>query len=227
MPHWVCLTPEEQARLTAILQVIRHEKNFEGCGGLTLTPEMPLLIAAYAALLILNRPGDYYPGLVSVLVYPEAFVVRDVHADEDGIVVHEAEEREGEAWETGAMVLSWEDFMVDCEAFDGRNVVVHECAHLLHSAAWGRDASPGLQSADAVARFERVLQQEFEVLAAAVEAGDETLLDPYGAEAPEEFFAVATETFLDLPREVAQEHPALYEELARFYQIDPCRWTRA
>ena len=224
MPHWEHLPTEEQARLTGVLQVLRHEKNFEGCGGLVLDEGMPLLIAAYAGLLILNRPGDYYPGLVSVLIYPEAFVVHDVGADEDGFIVQESEEREGEAWDTGAIVLSWEDITNDLQERDGRNVIVHEFAHHLHATAWGPDRSPGLTSPQAINEFERVLQREYEALQRSVEKERETLLDPYGAELPEEFFAVATETFFDLPVEMREEHPDLYRQLSLFYQSDPARW---
>jgi len=224
MPHWNILPEDVQAHLGGIVQVLRHEKNFEGCGGLDLDEGMPLLIAAYAGLLIVNRPGNFYPGLSSILIYPEAFVVRDVHADEEGLIVQESEEREGEAWDTGAIVLSWEDITNDVEAFDGRNVIVHEFAHHLHANAWGPDRSPGLTNATGIARFESVLQKEYEELQGAVQEGRDTILDPYGAELPEEFFAVATETFFDLPVELQKEHPDLYEQLALFYQCDPAGW---
>jgi len=224
MPHWDYLGPEEQDRLGGVIQVLRHEKNYEGCGGLELDDGMPLLIAANAGLLIFNRPGNYYPGLSSVLLYPEAFVVRDVHAGEDSLIVQEAEEREGEAWETGAIVLSWEDIMTDMQEFDGRNVVVHEFAHHLHSNAWGPDRSPGLASPQGIARFEAVLQREFEALQRRVHRRRGTFLDPYGAEAPEEFFAVATESFYDLPLEMRAKHPDLYEQLSLFYQCNPAKW---
>lgn len=224
MPHWQHLPADEQAALTGIAQVLRHEKNFEGCGGLILDEGMPLLVAAYAGLLILNRPGNFYPGLSSVLIYPEAFVVRDVHTDEDGLIMREEEEREGEAWDTGAIVLSWQDVTADMQALDGRNVIIHEFAHHLHNTAWGPDRSPGLTSPQAIARFEEVLQREFEHLQAATDREQDTLLDPYGAEAPEEFFAVATEAFYDLPLELHAGHPELYGQLALFYQADPAKW---
>jgi len=224
MPHWNFLPPDARQRLVGIAQVLRHEKNFEGCGGLELDDGMPLLIAAYAGLLILNRPGNYYPGLSSILIYPEAFVVRDVHLDEEGLIMQESEEREGEAWDTGAIVLSWQDVTNDMQDLDGRNVIVHEFAHHLHNTAWGPDRSPGLTSPQAIARFEEVLQRAFEQLQEAADAEHETLLDPYGAEAPEEFFAVATETFYDLPMALKEEHADLYEQLTLFYQCDPAEW---
>jgi len=47
------------------------------------------------------------------------------------------------------------------------------------------------------------------------------VLDEYGATDPAEFFAVATESFFETPRELRQAYPRLYEELKRFYQQDP------
>ena len=55
------------------------------------------------------------------------------------------------------------------------------------------------------------------------EAPDDFALDPYAAEAPEEFlFAVASEYFFEVPETLADEHPAVYAQLAAFYRQDPC-----
>jgi Mlc titration factor MtfA (ptsG expression regulator) len=52
---------------------------------------------------------------------------------------------------------------------------------------------------------------------ARVDAGEETLIDPYGAEAVEEFFAVATEAFFIAPKEIQREEPELFALLGGFY----------
>ena len=54
-----------------------------------------------------------------------------------------------------------------------------------------------------------------------MQAGDPTALDPYGAEAEEEFFAVASELFFVNPQAMAVEHPVLYGVFVRFYGQDP------
>ncbi|MBQ1762286.1 MAG: zinc-dependent peptidase, partial [Aquincola sp.] len=54
--------------------------------------------------------------------------------------------------------------------------------------------------------------------------GEATLFDPYGATDPAEFFAVATEVFFEQARRLAAEHPALYQELRGYYQVDPAGW---
>jgi Mlc titration factor MtfA (ptsG expression regulator) len=54
-----------------------------------------------------------------------------------------------------------------------------------------------------------------------VERERQTLLDPYGAEHPAEFFAVASETFFTDPHALRAEFPGVYEQLAAFYRQDP------
>ena len=55
------------------VQVFLREKHFEGCGGLELTDEIRVTIAAQACLLLLHRETDYYPKLTSILVYPAGY----------------------------------------------------------------------------------------------------------------------------------------------------------
>src|SRR5256884_5293362 len=50
-------------------------------------------------------------------------------------------------------------------------------------------------------------------------------LDEYGATNPAEFFAVATECFFEKPRQLKKKHPALYDELKRFYRQDPVNFA--
>jgi Mlc titration factor MtfA (ptsG expression regulator) len=68
------------------------------------------------------------------------------------------------------------------------------------------------------------MNEEFAKLRAAAARNAPTLIDPYGAEDPGEFFAVVTETFFELPLELREEHAALYEEFRRFYRLDPAGW---
>jgi Mlc titration factor MtfA (ptsG expression regulator) len=61
----------------------------------------------------------------------------------------------------------------------------------------------------------------------AVRAGAERPpLDPYGATSPAEFFAVATEAFFDVPAELEQHEPRLYESMRNFYRQDPAARAR-
>ena len=60
-----------------------------------------------------------------------------------------------------------------------------------------------------------------------IERDEETVLDPYGAQAEEEFFAVASEAFFVHPQAMQREHPDLYGMFVRFYRQDPAAETAA
>jgi hypothetical protein len=48
-----------------------------------------------------------------------------------------------------------------------------------------------------------------------------SILRPYAAEAPSEFFAVAVEVFFEQPGRMARAHKKLFAALASFFNIDP------
>ena len=58
-----------------------------------------------------------------------------------------------------------------------------------------------------------------------LQAEGSATLDPYGASAPAEYFAVATEAFFEQPQALAAEAPAVYGELARLYRLNPAAWS--
>ncbi|HVU99975.1 MAG TPA: M90 family metallopeptidase [Verrucomicrobiae bacterium] len=230
------LPAEDRDELRAHIQVFLAEKHFEGCGGLDVTEEMRVVIAAQACLLLLRRETDYYPGLQTILIYPSSYRVKTTR--EIGLnVFHESHHhRLGEAWDSGAVVLAW-DAVRDGAANpdDGHNVVFHEFAHQLDYEDGRSDGAPllGLDRPwfRRKQRFEtwaRVLKAEYEKLRASIGTEEQSsVLDRYGATNPAEFFAVATESFFERPAEVRQKHPALYRQLRRFYRQDPASWPRA
>ena len=203
------------------------EKEFVGCRGLIVTPEMKLAVAAQACLLVSNRPTRPYERLYSVLLYPDAFIVPQEETDEAGVVTQHESVLTGEAWETHRIILSWEDIQASAqEPGSGYNVVLHEFAHYLDAEDGDANGAPPLGDAQRYERWSRVMSDEYEKLRAAAENGAETLIDPYGAEDPAEFFAVATESFFEQPRELKQRHAALYIELMNYYRLDPASWQK-
>ncbi len=221
------LSNSELGKLEDITKVLLAEKHFEGASGLSVTDEMRVTIAGQAALLILSRPHDYYPRLVSIIVYPGQYVARHVEETPIGVVVEGEQIRSGESWSRGAIVLSWEDVRTDAAGIrPGRNVVLHEFAHQLDAENGDVDGVPVLPP-DRYPEWERVMSAEYERLRAAVEAGQSTFLDPYGATNPAEFFAVATEYFFTAPGEMQKATPDVYEQLRLFYRQDPAGEIRA
>ena len=70
-------------------------------------------------------------------------------------------------------------------------------------------------------RWLHALADEYERFADRVDDGDDTFLDPYGAEALEEFFAVGAEAFFVAPDDLEREEPRLYRLLAEFFRQEP------
>lgn len=221
VPLYSRLPESDREELKRHILVFLAEKRFEGCGGLEITDEIKITIAAHACILLLHRQTDYYPGLTSILVYPDAFVVPDVHHVAGEVVLEGDEVRLGESWHQGSVVLSWEDVRGDSEAQDGQNVALHEFAHQLDSSHGRGDSTPVLRDQETFDAWARALGRDYQRFQRAVLHRWPEVLDEYGATDPAEFFAVATECFFETPGELRRAYPRLYEELKRFYQQDP------
>lgn len=223
VPLYRRLPTEDREELHGHVQVLLDEERFEGAAGLTVTDRMRLIVAAQAGVLLLHRPTDVFPKLVTVLLYPGEYSVREEVEDDHGLVEEIDEARAGESWRTGTLILSWEDVERDLGS-DLQNVVLHEFAHQLDAESGDLNGAPILADRDLRSRWAGAMSGAFERLGEAVERDEETLLDPYGAEDPAEFFAVATEAFFLVPAELEGEGPALYAVLRDYYRQDPARW---
>jgi Mlc titration factor MtfA (ptsG expression regulator) len=222
VPYYRFLPEPDKKELQRHILIFLGEKRFEGCGGLEMTDEIKVTIAAQACILLLHRRTGYYPGLSSVLVYPQAYVAREVKHLGRGVVIEGANVRLGESWQRGSVVLSWDDVQKGAaDIHDGHNVVLHEFAHQLDGSGGKGDSTKVLQSRSRYITWARVLQKDYHRLRRDVDKNRQTLLDRYGASNPAEFFAVATECFFEKPRELRTLHSRLYNELKEFYQQDP------
>ncbi len=207
-----------------VLQFL-HEKDFYGCGGLVITDLIRLTIAGEACLLILNRQTGVYPALRSILVYPTAFVATREEVGHGGVVTQRDAGLLGESWSTGKVILAWDNVQQGVRNFsDGRNVVLHEFAHQLDSESGDTNGAPILDGHASYRSWAQVLSEEYNDLRKDAHRQRQSLLDHYGATNPAEFFAVATETFFEQPRKMAEHHPELFEELQRFYRVNPAAW---
>lgn len=225
MPFFATLPADLQLQLKGHVQVLVAEKPFVGCGGLKVTEEMRVLVAAQAALLLLNRPTAYFPNLREILVYPGAFVVQRDEHDGAGLVRQDRRVLSGESWQRGQVILSWDDVLAGAAApADGRNVVIHEFAHQLDQQSGQANGAPFLGRRDRYAAWSATLGTAFAQLRHRLAHGEPTPIDPYGATAPAEFFAVVSELFFERPGALAQAEPALYQAFVGYYQVDPLSW---
>jgi MtfA peptidase len=225
-PAYAALSDDEREELRDLVQVFVAEKSFEGCGGVEVTDEMRVTIAAQACLLILHVDDDVYPRLRSILIYPKGY--RAPVEAREGDIVHEGHsDRLGESWADGAVVLSWDGVRAgQANPSDGRNLVIHEFAHQLDQEDGAADGTPVLDRA-AYLPWARVLSTDFLELQDDAERGRRTVLDTYGAENEAEFFAVAAEAFFEKPAALLRTHPELYAELKRYFGQDPAARLRA
>ncbi len=221
LPLYRKMPPVLRQRCAALAVQLQRRVRFEGCGGLLVTAAMRNLIAFQASLLVVNRGIGAYRELRSVLVYPDEFLVPQRHEDEAGVVTEGDELLSGQTQDTGRILISWADVLEGLGAQDGYNVVLHEFAHLLDHAVGGELSRRGEAQGST---WHDVMETEYAALCATLERGLDTLIDPYGAEDPAEFFAVCTETFFELPGALCQRHPPLYATLRDFYGVDPALW---
>lgn len=222
VPYYQFLPESLRDELRIHMPVILNEKIFEGCGGLVMSEEKKVLIAAYATILILGEPAGYYPSLQAILVYPDDYMAPVHEEDASGIMTEGMESRSGESWDMGSIVLSWSDIEQDIKnPFSGRNLVFHEFSHQLddrYGITAGIDDDGHVHTSD---KGNEVLAEHFLELRRAINGRQQTLLHPYGATNPAEFFAVATECFFENGHRLNQQHPKLYNSLKAFYNIDP------
>ena len=235
LPFLGYLDAADLVRLREMTSLFIARKQFSTAHELALTDSMIVGIAVQACLPVLNLSLDLHRGWVGITVYPGEFVIRKTVEDEDG-VVHEVEhDASGEAWEGGPVILSWEDAQLT-DGPDAYNVVIHEFAHKIDMLTGETDGHPPLfrrwhAPLDAQA-WADVFDSAYDRFCARVDAVPrrrwgrferESLIDPYAADHPSEFFAVCSEALFVQPQAFEAEYPELYRLLARYYRQDPVR----
>jgi len=212
------------AELRRLSSLFLGRKEFTGTQGLEVTDPMAVAIAAQACLPVLRLGLDAYDGFVGIVVHPDEVVAPREVMDDDGVVHQYDETLTGEAMEGGPVMLAWADVAAAGESAEmAYNVVIHEFAHVLDMADGVADGVPLLPNHAARERWIQVLDDEYDDFCERVDAGEQTTLDPYGAEAPEEFFAAAAEAFFVAAAAMRREHPALYDLFVGYFRQDPAR----
>ena len=212
------LTQRERIDLRTLAREFIAAKEWSGAQGLALRPRIQLTIALQACLPILHLGLDWYSGWVGIIVYPGDFLIPRRIIDEDGVMHEFDDEVMGEAWYGGPVLISWFDNPADAR---GINVVIHEFAHKLDMKSGDADGLPPLHEGMSRRRWIAAMSAAFDDFQQRVDGGEETLLDPYAAELPSEFFAVASEAFFESPAMLLAEYPEVYEQLKLFYRQDP------
>jgi Mlc titration factor MtfA (ptsG expression regulator) len=224
VPLYNQLPKELCATLQGCIVYFLDGKVFVGCDGVEINDQIRLVIAANACMLILNRDKKQFPGFETILVYPDTYVAK--HISYDGLVeTHGVSNRAGESWRRGPIVLSLSDVMRgSTNASDGHNVVLHEFAHKLDEENGIMDGLPVLRENSDYKQWATVLTREYDEFLDRVQRGKNNIIDEYGAVSAPEFFAVATESFFEKSTAMKKQLPELYQQLQKFYGIDPAEW---
>jgi len=246
LPFLQRLSAADLARLKILAETLLATKPINGAGGLRLTDKIAVTIAAQACLPVLNLTLDLYRDMPGIIAYPSAFIVSQSRIDEAGVMHEWREPLAGAAIEAGgAVVLSWEDVSSADLATPCSNLVIHEFAHKIDM---GRGAANGCPPFLAdyhqglhVRIWQSVFSEAYDDFCHRVEALDRQLpddfdaddpahdarydemfgslpMDPYAAEDPAEFFAVASEAFFVLPEPLAADYPQVYRLLSQYYR---------
>ena len=222
-PFLVRGDPAEAERLRALAGQFLAHKEFTGANGFAITDEVALAIAAQAVLPVLHLGLQWYDDFVGIVVHADEVVAQRTAVDETGVVHDWEEVISGEAMDRGPVMLSWNDVSsAGDRAHEGYNVVIHEFIHKIDMRDGRPDGCPPLRSAAARKAWLDVMQREYEAfrekaIIAERFGGEETWLDPYGATAIDEFFAVASEAYFVAPERFRVEHAALAQLFDGFF----------
>lgn len=217
LPFVRALPADARRRLRELALLFLAEKSFSGAHKLEVTDPMRVSIAVQACLPVLELGLDAYAGWSGIVVYPGDFRVPVTETDDDGVVHEFDDERAGESWPGGPVILSWDA----AQHAPDMNVVIHEFAHKLDMANGEADGVPRLHAGMDRGAWQEAFRVAYEGFCDAVDRGRDTWLDPYAAESPGEFFAVLSEVFFTEPAETRRRYPDVYDQLKRFYLQDP------
>lgn len=210
----------ERERLRERTAWILADKTFQGAGGLQPEWSHCLPVAVHAALPLLSGYLDWYAQFRTFILYRDEFEVELEEEDDSGLVHRGRDRRAGEAWYRGPVVLSLADVR-ESGMGGGYDVVVHELAHQIDQLSGDADGRPPLSPGIAPADWSETFGAAYRRLTACLDRGREPYIDPYAAESPAEFFAVAVEYFFDAPLELKRNEAGVYRLLSAWFGQDP------
>jgi Mlc titration factor MtfA (ptsG expression regulator) len=215
------LAPEDQDSLAKWIRVFVSEKNWEGCEGLVVGDAMKHAIAAAAGLMVLRHAGWYYDHTTTILIYPRPYVATVDPKFQNARLGGEFA-RAGETIYRGPVVVNWEDIRRSAKhANQGHHLVIHEFAHQLDMINGpNADGLPPLPSSIDEQAWRTAMHDEYVAARRMVEQGYHILMDDYGLTEESEFFAVASELYFQVPNELSEFHPNVFQLLKQFYEID-------
>lgn len=235
LPFVASLPAGDLTRLRVLASLFLDGKEFSGAQGFVVTDAQAVMVSVQACLPLLHiAPPDrpdvalaWYDGFVGIVLHAGEVRARREWVDEDGIAHSGSENLTGEMLEGGPLMLSWSDVQAAGSLADkSYNVVIHEFIHVMDVRDGAADGCPPMPTPQR-RQWLTTLQAEYERFCEASEAwqrfGNTTgleapLLDPYGSESIDEFFAVATEAYFVQREAFAQQYPQLLALFDGFFR---------
>jgi Mlc titration factor MtfA (ptsG expression regulator) len=223
--HWRVLSAADRELLEDYVVRLVTEKRWEAARGFALTDEIQVTIAAQAALLVLGLGYEAYRGVGTIIVHPTTMQLSGERSGPiTGTRTNAPVPVLGVAHYEGPVIIAWDSARAGARHPErGHNVVYHEFAHKIDMLDGLVDGTPPLERDEERTRWIEVCTAEYLALR---NGTDDGFLDGYAAVNPGEFFAVVTEAFFDIPRELEATKPDLYGVLRDFYRQDPARVAR-
>lgn len=212
-------------RLAEAAEQLAASKSVQPVEPLDWGEEQAGLLFLLLALPVFELGAAAWAGWREILLYPQAFLVRDEWHDAGGLVHEGVAELIGQARLDGPLLLSWPDVEASARQLDGWNVAIHEMAHKLDMLSGEANGCPPLHKGMDKAAWARDWSHAYHAFCRQVGRGEaeDGWLDPYAAESPAEFFAVLSESFFEQPDLVLADYAEVYRHLCAFYRQDPAQ----
>jgi MtfA peptidase len=209
------------------IRIFIAEKYWEGCGNHRYDFAQQATIAGQASLMTLAFPDWFFSGFRTLLIYPGDYVAPGItHMVNGQIGVHGEQPRSGETSYRGPVILNWAAVAAAGQSSnDGQSLCIHELAHQMDFVNGPTsDGVPPLPDTVDAQRWQQRMTSELEETRDQSRYGYSRLVSDYGLTSPGEFFAVSSELYFQLPHELGEQHPELFDLLFEFYQFDWRRW---
>lgn len=242
LPFLLAIGAEDLQRLRSLASLFLDRKEFSGAQGFVVTDAQAVMVAAQACLPILHiaapdRPDlalRWYDGFVGIVLHAGEVRARRMDTDEAGVVHSWQENLTGETLQGGPLMLAWSDVAAaGSTASEAYNVVIHEFVHVMDLQDSMPDGCPPM-AAEARRTWLALMQAQYEAFCEQVQqwerfgtlaigpqgtsrAQQAPLIDSYGTESIDEFFAVAAEAYFVRRSDFAAAYPELLALFDRFF----------
>jgi Mlc titration factor MtfA (ptsG expression regulator) len=222
------LPPNLKQELHKHIKIFLAEKTFVGHKDFVITDEVKLKIAAQACILLLGdrqNKRNYFPYLKYIYIYPEHLEGKKNQQATANLLLGQSSVGH-KSGNDGIISLSWTQVERDSlSPNQGENVILHEFAHQLDQEFGTATGMPRLATLQDTLVWREIFAHEYDKHYRQVMNHQATVIDNYGATNPVEFFAVVTEAFFTKARLLFAYHPLLYEQLQKYYGVNPVNWN--